>query len=442
MPIDYKKLVSGSKLRVTTNIGIYDGILLQRPATLPDTTIIIKLDNGYNIGLAKKDISEVECIEKYTPKQHKESIEQKHDKTKKTISILHTGGTIASRVDYATGAVIAKFTPTDMLQQLPELQAIANIRSELVTNLQSESMRPAHYNLLAKAIQQEITHKTDGIIITHGTDTLHYTAAALSFMLEHLNIPILLVGAQRSSDRGSSDAFMNVLGAAQFIAATDYAGVSICMHSTTNDKSCIILSGTKARKLHTSRRDAFRAVNTLPLAEFNIQTKQIVYFQAYHTQKKSSEKLQIKLFKEDIKVGLLKTHTFTYPEDYAYYQHHDGLIIEGTGLGHAQAKSFDALSAINEENKKAIAAVAKKIPVVMASQCIYGRVNMHVYTPQRELLEIGVIGGEDMTAETALVKLAWLLSNYKDKEEIKQLMQTNLRGEITARSIAETDCEN
>lgn len=437
-----KQYTPGDKLKITTKTAVYEGILLQRPATLPDTTMIIKLDIGYNIGIAKKEITALTCIEKYQQKQIPKSGEQRHDKTKKTISILHTGGTIASRVDYTTGAVVAKFTPADILQQLPELQDIANIRSELVTNLQSESMRPAHYNLLAKAIQREITNKTDGIIITHGTDTLHYTAAALSFMLEHLNIPVLLVGAQRSPDRGSSDAFMNVLGAAKFITMTDYAGVSICMHSTTNDKSVIILSGTKTRKLHTSRRDAFRAVNSLPIAEINMQTHQIVYFQAYQKQKKTYEKLQIKPFKENVKVGLLKTHIFTYPDDYAHYLHHDGLIIEGTGLGHAQTKGFDVLSAINEENKKAIAAVAKKIPVVMASQCIYGRVNMHVYTPQRELLEIGVVGAEDMTAETALVKLAWLLSNYKNIEEIKQLMQTNLRGEITERSVIETVCDN
>ena len=482
--VEHKKYTPGDKLKIVTNTGSIEGILLQRPATLPDTSMIIKLDSGYNIGIEKKHIKTIELLEKHQEKEGvreeereegKAAAHLKEDKTKKTISILHTGGTIAARVDYKTGAVVAKFTPEHLLQQVPELKDIANFRSDLVSNLQSESIRAAHYNLIAKAVEKEIGHHSDGIIVTHGTDTLHYTAAALSFMFENLPIPLILVGAQRSSDRGSSDAFMNLICASTFIKETNFTGVAVCMHSTTSDTSCMILPGTKTRKMHTSRRDAFTAINTLPIAEINYKTKKIVFFQEQVEEKEMKKEkdeernkkdegirggkegkeeneernkkdegtkeikggMKITFFKEDVKVGLLKTHTFMFPEDYAHYKHHDGLIIEGTGLGHAQTTGFDRSSAMNEENKKALAEIAKKIPVVMTSQCINGRVNMNVYSPQRELQQIGVIGGEDMTAETALVKLAWLISNHKDKEEIKQLMQTNLRGEITERTIIE-----
>ena len=429
----------GDKVKITTKKETYEGILLPRPETLPQDTITLKLSNGYNIGVKKKNIKTTTVIEKQKTKKETKAKSPAKNAKLKTIAILHTGGTIASKVDYKTGAVIAKFTPEDMLKQMPELKSIVNVKSEMVSNLQSESMRFGHYNLIAKAIQKEIKGKVDGIILTQGTDTLHYTSAALSFMLENLDIPLLIVGAQRSSDRGSGDAFMNIICAAKFIAQTNFSGVAVCMHGTSNDDACTIVPGTKARKMHTSRRDAFRAINTVPYAEVAYKENSIKQYKPFP--KKPTGKLTIKLFKENLKVGLLKTHTCTFPEDYAHYKNHDGLIIEGTGLGHAQSKGFDKISAVNEDNKKALAKVAKSIPTIMASQCINGRVNMNVYSPQRELLEIGVVGGEDMTAETAFIKLAWLLSNYKNKDEIKKLMQTNLRGEITDRTVIEENVQ-
>lgn len=439
---------AGDRVHIIREDKEIDGVLLPEQN---HEILLVKLDSGYNIGITKKNIKKITVIGKKPIFDKKEiSKEKEKDEKEKTvkkpesqqkdlplITILHTGGTIASRVDYKTGAVVAKFTPEDLLSLIPELDSICRVRSVFVANVQSESMRFGHYNLMAKAIEKELKEKEKpkGIIITHGTDTMHYSAAALSFMLENIDVPIILVGAQRSSDRGSSDSAMNVVCAARFIAQSTFKGVALCMHKNMDDLFGIILPACKSRKLHTSRRDAFKPVNTNPIAEVAYK-ENIVKFLSDDYYQPPPNKLTIKYFKETIKVGLFKTHTNTYPEDYAYFKNHEGLIIEGTGLGHAQTTGFDDISKINEKNKQALAEVCKKAVVVLTSQCIFGRVNMNIYSPQRELLDIGVIPGDDMTAETALIKLAWLLSNYS-KEETKKLMRKNLRGEVTERSLVD-----
>lgn len=427
------KPAPGDKVVVDIPGEKIEGILLE---SQKKGVLIVKLSNGYNRGIDAKKVRRVTVVARAEEKKNSAG-SVAHVKGLPDVVILHTGGTIASKVDYKTGAVVARYKPEELVASIPELASICNVRSVLVSCLQSESMRFGHYNLMAEAIIDALKGKPKGIIITHGTDTLHYSAAALSFMFENLPVPVILVGAQRSSDRGSSDASMNIVCAVKFIAHTDFKGVAICMHSGMNDEKCVILPGTKSRKLHTSRRDAFKAVNSVPVAEVAYKGDK-VNFLSNDYYRPGNGKLVVKYFKENIKVGLFKTHTNTYPEDYAYFKNHAGLIVEGTGLGHAQTTGFDKISAINEKNKKALATVCKKAVVVLCSQCIFGRVNMNVYSPQRELLEIGVIPGEDMTAETAFIKLAWLLSNYP-KARVKEMIGQNLRGEITQRTRAEED---
>ena len=422
--MDYE---AGDVIKVKTKDKIYQGVYIPQKGD----SVVLKLESGYNIGIDKKKVEKISLVKKQKQEKTKEN-KIKQNKKLPTISILHTGGTIASRVDYTTGAVIAKFKPEDLIEMLPELKDIANIKSKLVSNLQSESIRFGHYNLLAKEIVKELKNKPDGIIITHGTDTLHFTSAALAFMLQGIDIPIILVGAQRSSDRGSSDSSLNIISAAKFIAKTDFKGIAICMHASTEDDKAVILPATKTRKMHTSRRDAFKAINDEPIA-FVDSYKNIVEHKKKIEAKK--QKLEVKYFKEDIKVGILKSHTNLYPENFEHFKDYKGLILEGTGLGHMQTKGFDSISKINEENKKALAKIAKNTVTILTSQCIFGRVDMNVYTPQRELLDIGIISGEDMTTETAFIKLAFLLSNYP-KEKVKELMQKNIAGEITERTQA------
>ena len=415
----------GDIVKITTSSEIIKGKLM--PSKDKNVTII-KLDSGYNIGIKNQKIKSIATEKKYQIKKQKiKKIPMKNNLP--TISILHTGGTIASKIDYDTGAVIAKFTPEELIEMVPELKDLANIKCKLITNIQSESMRFPHYNLIAKAIEKEIKEtKPKGIIITHGTDTLHYTSAALSFILENLSIPIILVGAQRSSDRGSSDSHMNLICAAKFIKETNFYGVAICMHNSMNDDKCAILSATKTRKMHTSRRDAFKPINSEKIALVDYNSNKMEMFEK--TKPKSTEKLNLKLIKENLKIGILKSHTNIYPENIKHFKNYNGLIIEGTGLGHFQTKSFDKISEIEEQNKKELEKLSKKTIILLSSQCIFGRVNLNVYTPQRELKEIGVIGTEDMTTETAFIKLAWLLSNYK-QEETRELITKNLRGEIS-----------
>ena len=243
----------GDKVLIKTDTKSYEGTLMPNEET---DAIVIKLSNGYNIGIRPDKVRELKVIEKLKPtKEAKEPLRQNKNLPK--ITILHTGGTIASKVDYKTGGVVARFSPEEILRMFPELRDIANIDSRLISNMFSEDMRFAHYSLMAKEIEKEIQKGVCGIILTHGTDTMTYTSAALAFMFEGLPIPVVLVGAQRSSDRGSSDAAVNLLCAAEFIAKTDFAGVAICMHENMSDNSCVILPATKTKKLHTSRRDAF-----------------------------------------------------------------------------------------------------------------------------------------------------------------------------------------
>jgi glutamyl-tRNA(Gln) amidotransferase subunit D len=296
----------------------------------------------------------------------------------------------------------------------------------------SENMRFAHYNLIAKEIQKEIKKGVAGVIVTHGTDTMHYTAAALSFILEDLPVPVILVGAQRSSDRGSTDASLNLICAARFIVNTDFSEVGICMHEGISDDSCVILPGLKSRKFHSSRRDAFKAINTRPWARID-KAGSITYMRKTYRQRNPDAKLKISLFNEELKVGILKIHTNMYASEFLAYKGFEGLVLELTGLGHAPTESYDEFTKEHMKIRKAIEEVAEKTVVVASAQTIYGRLDMDVYSPGRDLQTAGVLGHmSDMTTETTFIKLAWLLSNFP-KEEVKSMIGKNLRGEISER---------
>ena len=297
----------------------------------------------------------------------------------------------------------------------------------------SEDIRFAHYQLMIKAIEEEIKQGVDGVILTHGTDTMAYTSAALAFSLEYLPIPVILVGAQRSSDRGSSDAAVNLICAAEFIAKTDFSGVAICMHEKMDDDACVILPATKTKKLQSSRRDAFKPVNDTIIARINYETKETEFVKKDYLKKDKKRELIVK-DKFEEKIGILRCHPNMPPDEFEFYKNYKGLIIEGTGLGQAPVGVPNKLCGIHKKNLSAVRDLTKNgIIVIMTSQTIFGRVQMHVYSNAIDLVNVGVIPGEDMLTETAFIKLAWLLGNYKDKEEIKKLIATNLRGEINKR---------
>ncbi|MEK6864465.1 MAG: Glu-tRNA(Gln) amidotransferase subunit GatD [Nanoarchaeota archaeon] len=414
-------------------IVLEDKTLHGRYIENPDKNFVsIKLDSGYNIGLEKKKIKSIKLIKKFhAEKQNKESV--KEDRNKKTVVILHTGGTISSAVDYATGAVTPHFSPEELVAMFPEIKDIANIRSRLMGNMASDDMRFAHYNLIAKEIEKEVKAGAEGIIITHGTDTMHYTSAALEFMLESLPIPVLLVGSQRSSDRGSSDAAMNLICAVNFIVKSNFAGVAICMHHSINDNKCIIIPGASARKMHSSRRDAFKAVNGEDIAEVDYHSGSVRMLHGNY-KKKEERNLKLHLMNEKLKIGFVISHPNMFASELLGYEGFDGLVLEGTGLGHFPISEIDANTKEHKKILSAIQKLAKKMPVVMSCQTIFGRVDLNVYSPGRVLQDAGVLGNfNPMTPECTFIKLAWLLSNHP--KQVKELIMENLRGEIVKRIL-------
>ncbi|PIU76087.1 Glu-tRNA(Gln) amidotransferase GatDE subunit D [Candidatus Pacearchaeota archaeon CG06_land_8_20_14_3_00_35_12] len=424
---------TGDLIEIKTSEEVISGFLLE---SHDSKIILIKLKSGYNQGISKSEIKSMKILESYKHKEEK-SAEGKQNKEKKglpKITILHTGGTIASKVDYRTGAVSAKISAKEILEMFPELGKIANIDARVVFQMFSEDMEPEHWLKLAEEVKKEIGKGADGIIITHGTDTLHHTGAALSFMIQDSPIPIILTASQRSSDRGSSDSFLNLICAIKFAAESDFSGVAICMHSSSEDKECAIMSGTKCRKLHTSRRDAFKPVNSKPIA---LVTKENIRFLTENYIKRDKKRKPETNICFNDNIALIKAHPGFKSKELSFCEDYDGIIFEGTGLGHL---GINVLDEITKDHAKMLEILKKfnkqgKI-LVMTSQCIFGRVNMNVYSTGRDLLEAGVISGKDMSAETAFVKLGWLLGQKEYKKNIelaKQKLQENLVGEFNDR---------
>lgn len=420
----------GDKVKVITKKEKVEGILM--PSTDPKA-VIIKLESGYNLGLKKKEVKSLVVIKK--SKETRAVVKKiSKDKNLPTLAILHTGGTIASKVDYNSGGVIARFSAEDLVEMFPELSKIANVETELVANMMSEDMRFSDYQKIAQAVKKQAEKGVEGVIIGHGTDTLGYTAAALAFMFEKINIPVILVGSQRSSDRGSTDAAQNLICAAEFIVKTDFAGVAICMHHSASDDSCAILPATKTRKMHTSRRDAFKAVNDSLIALVDYNKREVKFLKKDYPKKSKTKVILKDKFAE--RVGILRTHPNMHKEIFEFFRknNYQGLVLEATGIGQAPTNTPENLPNY-EELKKFIDSGGI---VVLTSQCIFGRVHEDIYTNCRRLKEIGVIFGEDMLTETAFIKLAWLLGNYP-KEKVKGLMVKNLKGEISERTSYDED---
>lgn len=431
----------GDTVTITTAQHKYHGVIM--PSR--DGNIVLKLKSGYNIGILTENVKSI-TVEKKKEKEaenNKSAADTKENAIQDThlpqISLLHTGGTIASKVDYTTGGVVAQFSPEEIIALYPELADVVQIKSKLVSNILSENLTFAHIETIATAILAEIEEskknntQLQGIVVTHGTDTMAYTAAALSFMLQNISIPVVLVGSQRSSDRGSSDAAMNMICAAQFAGHSSIPGVYVCMHHVSSDTICAILPGCKVKKMHSSRRDAFRAINDTAIALISYPERQIefVHEEAISAaQKRASVAFTAQTVLEK-KVGLLKAYPQMNPALLTAFKGYKGLVIEGTGLGHVPIMSVDDDSSHNNDVKKALVALIESgTVVVMTTQTVYGAVQMHVYSCGRELLDLGVISCR-MTPEAAMMKLAWLLAQEKDgkrlsAEEITATMQADL----------------
>jgi glutamyl-tRNA(Gln) amidotransferase subunit D len=416
----------GDRLRVTKNGEVYEGILIPRSEYSDEKHIIIKLKSGYNIGIHITPNIKIEKIGKGAKPTFEPSPLPEQNPELPKVAIISTGGTIASRVDYRTGAVRPALTASDLYSVVPELATIARIDAQILFSLFSENITPKHWTQIAKAVAKQISQGVDGVVIAHGTDTMGYTAAALSFALQNLPVPVILVGSQRSADRPSSDAATNLIGAVTAAAKAPFAEVAIAMHETPSDNSIALHRGTKVRKCHTSRRDTFKSINTPPIAK--IQNQKITMTTENYKKRDPTRKLALKP-EFDEKVALLKFHPGMEPAiiNWCVKNAYKGIVLEGTGLGHVSKYCFEAIKKAVEHN----------IVVAMASQCIWGRINMNVYDSGRDLLALGVIPLEDMLSETALVKLMWIFGQTKNIEEAKKLLKTNIAEEFSQRTLPE-----
>lgn len=419
-----KNIETGDRIKLNEK----EGRLMPKPETGDPEIINLKLDSGYNIGLEPENI---ELVEKHEASDQND-VEIEYDEDRPDILVLHTGGTIASRVSYEEGGVKPAFDPEELVEMYPELAFKVNIHSKVVAQMLSEDMEPGHWMEIAETID-ELKDSYDGIIVGHGTDTMQYTGAALSLMLKGIDTGVLLVGAQRSSDRPSSDASMNMYCASKFLAETDFTGFGICMHSSTSDTQCSILPPQKVRKMHTSRRDAFRPINEDKIAEVDYETGDIEFEAGVETENQEYEK------RIDVNpnIAVIKSRPGMKPEELEFILENDfdGLVVEGTGLGHLPVNSFDDRTQHHEEILQKLGLIAEEMPVVMASQCLNGRVNMNVYDAGVKIQDSGIVSARDMHPELAYVKLAWSIGNTESRDDALELFQKDINGEISERSM-------
>ncbi len=391
----------------------YTGVLMPSHNDI----ITLKLKNGYNIGVKINEKSKIMVTRKKEEKT-KPLKKEGFSKGKPVISLISTGGTIASYVDYRTGAVHPALTAEELTFSVPELTENYNVKAKVLFSILSEDMKVEYWRKLAKEVASELNSGADAVIIPHGTDTMGYTSAALSFMLKNLTGAVILVGSQRSSDRPSSDASMNLLSAAK-LAETDFGEVAVVMHGESSDTYSLIHRGTRVRKMHSSKRDAFKSINEKPIGRID---ENVTFFQDY---RKRNEGKTIVNDKIEEKVTLVYFYPGLTPDFFDYaLKNNRGIVIAGSGLGHV---SSDLIEVIRNA----------KIPIVMTSQCLNGRVNMNVYSTGRDLLNANVIPGEDMLPETAFVKLMYVIGQTKKMEEIRKMMTENMVGEISSRTTVD-----
>lgn len=411
----------GDEVRLRLAKEEVEGIVLESP---DNSILLLKLRSGYNIGINKENILAGRALSRYKPAEEKKdysSINSNKDK----IGLVITGGTIAAKLDSKTGGVKWLTNVNEFLRFYPELTNIADIKLiDVPFMTASESMTSENWIKIAHSVKKMLDDsEIKGVIVTHGTDFLGYTAAALSFFLKNLNKPVVLTYSQRSIDRASSDANLNLQCAAK-MALSDCAEVILVGHATENDDYCFALRGTKVRKMHSSRRDAFKPINTEPIAK--VFPDKIEFLSKYNP--RSERKVEIDTSFND-KVALVKFYPGQDSSILDFYAlKYKGIVIEAAGLGHLPV-SETAHNWIPKLKKH----IKSGFVVCCAAQTIYGRLDPYVYSNGRELIDAGVIFLEDMLAETAFVKLGFILGHHGWKTHIKEKMLENVSGEINER---------
>ena len=427
----------GDRLRLevkrTGGQKVVEGLLMPRyHSGLEENYVVVKLRTGYNVGVRVDVATKVSVLGKgEAPHFTRPALPQQKAGLPK-VSIISTGGTIASKVDYRTGAVKPALDSEDLYSVVPELADLATIDAKVLLSVFSENIGPQQWPKIAESVAEQVRAGADGVVIAHGTDTLGYTAAALSFALQGIPVPVVLVGSQRSSDRPSSDAATNLVAATAVAGQAPFAEVVVAMHDWVSDERVAVHRGTKVRKCHTSRRDAFRSVNARPIAYYDLVNRALQLNGQKYAERHKRSDWEVRS-KFDPNVALIKFHPGLSVGmiDWAMATGYKGIVLEGTGLGHVSDTLFPALER----------AVKDGIVVGMCSQCIWGRVHMNVYSTGRDLLKIGVLPLGDMLPETALVKMMWAFGQEKDPENVKKIMIKSIANEISDRRTLEAAVE-
>jgi len=410
------------KVRIVTTRGEFEGTVLPRAENDDDQHIVLKIQTGYNIGL---DISTILQMEEIGYQKANYKIPEKEFPIKPglpKIKLFGTGGTIASRLDYRTGAVIPAFTPGELYGAVPELADICNLSTEKLFAVFSENMGPEQYKKLAIAIGEEIKKGIDGIVISHGTDTLSHTASALTFMVQNPPVPIVLVGSQRSSDRPSSDAALNLIHAITAAGHGDIAEVMVCMFGPTSDEYGFLHRGTRVRKMHSSYRSTFRTIGDTPLAKV---TRQGVFpIKEKYNRRRKDKNVNIYPYFEE-KVTIVYYYPNMQPDiiDSLVDNGYRGIIFAGTGLGHLNKPLYPAIERAHK----------KGVHMFMTVQTLWGYAHMFVYDTGRDLMAKGIVPLGNMLPETAYIKLGWVLGQTDNPQKVKEMMLTPVNDEITER---------
>ncbi len=411
-----------SDVEIRTETGAHTGIILPRSETADPHHIVLKLRVGYNIGIAAGKIRAITIAGRKEAHYKIPEKEFPYDPKKPNVKLLGTGGTIASRLDYRTGAVIPAFSPGELYGSVPELADICNLETEKLYGVFSENMGPEQWKGTATAIAREIEKGVQGIVIGHGTDTMHHTAAILSFMVQNSPVPIVMVGSQRSSDRPSSDAALNLMHSVKTAAESDIAEVMVCMFGPTSDEYGLLHRGTRVRKMHSSYRSTFRTIGDIPIA--TVSRERIKPLRQDYKRRRTDTNVTLNTAFEE-KVAIVYYYPNMRPDilDSLIDNGYKGIIIAGTGLGHVNKPLYPALKRAKEKN----------IAVYMTVQTLWGYVQMYVYDTGRDMMELGVVPTANMLPEVAYMKLGWTLGQTTDPAKVNEIMLTPVNGEITER---------